>query len=106
MEKKEFKTIENTITNIQLVKGEFIPAEVSHIIMNLINEKINFHKIERLQIWEANHNCKTEHIDTRIEELEREKLIAKDLINKAKELGVKLRINGFLDISFIDTDRS
>ena len=44
METKEGKTGENAITNIQLVKGEFTPVEASHIIMNLISEKINFHK--------------------------------------------------------------
>lgn len=102
MEKKELRTIEDTTTNIQLVKGEFTPVEASQIIMNLISEKINFHKIERIQIWEANHNSKTEHIDTRIEELEKEKLVTKDLINKAKELGAKLKIDGFLEISLTE----
>lgn len=67
METKEIRTSENATTNIQLVKREFTPIEATHIIMNLIREKINFHKIERLQIWETNHNCKTEQIDARIE---------------------------------------
>ena len=105
METKEGKTGENAVTNIQLVKGEFTPVEASHIIMNLISEKINFHKIERLQIWEANHNCKTEQIDARIEELENEKLVAKQLISIAKELGAKLKINSSLEVSFTEVSR-
>ncbi len=58
---------------IQLVKGEFTPSEASHIVMSLIDEKINFHKIQRLQIWEGNHKCKTSQFDGRIAELEKRK---------------------------------
>lgn len=106
METKEIRTSENATTNIQLVKGEFTPIEATHIIMNLIREKINFHKIERLQIWETNHNCKTEQIDARIEELENEKLVAKNLIDNAKAIGAKLKINSFLEISFTEVSKS
>lgn len=106
METKAIRTNENATTNIQLVKGEFTTIEATHIIMNLIREKINFHKIERLQIWEANHNCKTEQIDQRIEELENEKLVATKLIANAKAIGSNLKINSFLEISFTEVSKS
>ena len=73
MEPKELTEIETTTQKIQLVKGEFTPSEASHIIMNLIDEKINFHKLQRLQMWEGNHKSKTDQLDGRIEELEKEK---------------------------------
>tara|TARA_R110001583_G_scaffold31463_5_gene107602 strand:+ start:464 stop:616 length:153 start_codon:yes stop_codon:yes gene_type:complete len=41
METKELKKTEEVSQKIQLVKGEFTPSEASHIIMNLIDEKIN-----------------------------------------------------------------
>jgi len=74
MEPKELTEIEITTQKIQLVKGEFTPSEASHIIMNLIDEKINFHKLQRLQMWEGNHKSKTEQLDGRIEELEKESI--------------------------------
>lgn len=99
MESKELKKTEKVAQKIQLVKGEFTPSEASHILVNLIDEKINFHKIQRLQIWEGDHKCKTDKLDGRIEELEKEKIIAKEFINSHRNLGQNLKINGILEIS-------
>jgi DNA-binding HxlR family transcriptional regulator len=99
METKELKQTEKSTQKIQLVKGEFTPSEASHIITNLLNDKINFHKIQRLQMWEGNHKCKTNKLDDRIKELEKEKAIAKEFINNIESLGKKLKINGVLEIS-------
>ena len=99
MKTQEVAKKEKVTQNIQLVKGEFTPSEASHILMNLIDEKINFHKIQRLQIWEGNHKCKTGDLDSRIDELLEEKKIAQDFINNTRGLGQNLRINGTLEIT-------
>lgn len=101
MEAKELTKNKKMKTKVQLVKGDFSPVEASQIILSLINEKINFHKIERLQIWEGNHNCETEPLDKRIEELENEKIIAKEIIEKAKRKGQQIKINGVLEITLL-----
>ena len=87
---------------IELVKGEFTPSEASHVVNSLINEKINFHKLQRLQVWEADHGCKTDNLDCRIEELEKEKEIARDFINKMRNSGKSLKISGTLHISIAE----
>ncbi len=99
METKELTQIEKTTQKIELVKGEFTPSEASDVIMKLIDVKINFHKIQRLQIWEGNHKCKTNQLDGRIQELEREKEIARDFIDSKRGLGLNLIINGTLELS-------
>ncbi len=99
MKTKEVAQIEKKMQQIQLVKGEFTPSEASHVIMNLIDEKINFHKLQRLQIWEGDHECKTSSLDGRIQELEKEKEIAREFINNSRSLGKNLKINGTLEIS-------
>ncbi len=99
MKTKEVAQIEKKMQQIQLVKGEFTPSEASHVIMNLIDEKINFHKIQRLQIWEGDDQCKTDHLDGRIQELEKEKEIARKFISNSRTLGKNLKINGTLEIS-------
>lgn len=99
MKTAEITKTENAVQKIQLVKGEFTPPEASHIVMSLIDEKINFHKIQRLQIWEGNHKCKTGQLDGRIAELEKEKETARAFINKMRGLGKKLKINGVLEIT-------
>jgi hypothetical protein len=99
METKESTKTEKATQKIQLVKGEFTPSEASHVIVNLIDEKINFHKIQRLQIWEGNHKCKTDQLDGRIKELEEEKRIAKEFINSLRASGQNLKINGVIEIT-------
>ncbi len=99
MDTKEMQTKEKVSQKIQLVKGEFTPSEASHIVIKLIDEKINFHKVQRLQIYEGNHKCETEELDARIKELEKERRIAKEFIKQTKGLGKNLKINGVLDIS-------
>lgn len=99
METKVAKNMKKTSQKIQLVKGEFSPSEASHIVIKLIDEKINFHKVQRLQMYEGNHHCETEELDGRIKELEEEKRIAKKFIGNTKDLGKRLKIDGVLHIS-------
>ena len=99
METKEIAKTEKATQFIQLVKGGFTPSEASHIINSLIDEKINFHKIQRLQIWEGNHKCETDQLDGRIKKLQNEKKIAHEFIDSARALGQNLKINGILEIS-------
>lgn len=102
MKTQELTTVETAKQNIQLVKGAFTASEAFDVINALIDEKINFHKIQRLQIWEGNHVCKTDHLDDRITELKQEKELARDFILKAKAKGSKLKINGILEITTAD----
>ena len=98
----ETKEVVKTTTGkqkIQLVKGAFSPAEASDIICGLIDEKINFHKLQRLTLWEGEHNCQTEQLDGRILELEEEKRIAKEFISRNREQQRPLKITGTLEIT-------
>lgn len=96
--KKAFKT-EIHAQEIQLVKGEFTPSQASDVIMALINQKINYHKIEGLQNWERNHKYDQEPLNNRINELEEEKRIAADFISKMREQGKNLKIKGIIEIT-------
>lgn len=101
METKELAKTEKIEQKIQLVKGEFTPSEASDVITSLLNEKINFHKLQRLQISEGNHGCETDQLDGRIKELEEEKRIAREYIAKIRENGKNLGINGILEITVV-----
>lgn len=99
METKKSPQQEKVAQKIQLVKGEFTPSEASHIIMNLLDEKIKFHKIQKFQIWQRDHQCKTDRLDGRIEELEKEREVTREFINSIRGLGQNLKINGILEIT-------
>ncbi|RZS93802.1 hypothetical protein [Aquimarina brevivitae] len=101
MKTEEVSKTKEVTQKIQLVKGEFTPSEAAHIVTNLIDEKINFHKLQRLQVWEGDHKRETNQLDNRIEELEKEKTIAKEYIKSLRASGKNLTINGTLEISAV-----
>ena len=98
-ERKELVKNEETTQKIQLVHGNFTPSEASHIIMSLLDEKINFHKIQRLQVLSGDQKSVTGDLDDRITELEKEKEIARAFISEKKMLGQRLQIDGVLKLS-------
>ncbi len=102
LETAEIVKDKESTQKIQLVKGEFSPSEASDIICALLDEKINFHKIQRLKLREGSHGCQTGQLDGRIAELEKEKQIAKDFIAKNREAGRNLKISGTLEITLAD----
>ena len=91
-----------TKQKIQLVDGTFSPSEANDVIQALLDEKINFHKLQRLSWCEGDNNANTKYPDDRIQELEKEKKIAKDFINSIRNEGKRLRIDGILKITLED----
>lgn len=94
------ETLVKTKQEVNLVEGEFTCSEAQFVINELINEKINFHKLQRLSLCEGDENCDTSYSTRRIQELENEKLIAKSYIDKARKKGYNVFINGVLEIRF------
>ncbi len=86
---------------VQLVKGEFTPSEASHVILSLLDEKINFHKIQRLQLWEGDHKYDTEPLKKRIKELEAEKVKIQEFLARSPATGKNIKINGILNVSLV-----
>jgi len=101
METKAATKNTETTQQIQLVKGEFTHSEASQVINALIDQKINFHKMQRLQNWEGNHSCETSELDGRIKELENEKQAAKQFLAKIKDEGLKLKMDGVIEIGVV-----
>ncbi|WP_091868689.1 hypothetical protein [Pricia antarctica] len=103
METKEVAKEVKTGQIIQLIKGEFSPSEASLIISTLIDQKINFHKMQRLQHWEGNHGFETSELDGRIKELVEEKRTAKEFFAAIKGEKRKLKIDGVIKIEDADS---
>ena len=84
------------------MKGEFTPSEACDIVEALIKQKVNFHKIQRLRLWEGNCESDTPGLDGRIGELIEDKKTAKTFINEARKKGMNIEINGSLEISYTE----
>ncbi len=90
------------IRKIQLVDGDFTVSEATDVIMSLINEKINFHKLQRLSLSEGFSGANTKYPDGRIGVLEHEKSEAKVFLDEVRKTGGTIKINGTLEISIIE----
>ncbi|WP_348724599.1 hypothetical protein [Tenacibaculum sp. 190524A05c] len=88
------QTLETVKTEqeINLIDNVFTAAEAATIINDVLNAKINFHKIKRLSIKEGNENDACEYDNGRIQELLNEQQIAKEFFSQARIQGKKLKI--------------
>ncbi|NEV93976.1 hypothetical protein G3567_07430 [Psychroflexus sp. YR1-1] len=87
---------------VKLVDGEFTPTQASDILIALIDQKINYHKIENLQHWEQDHNNDPKPYMMRIQELEKEKEAIDRYISEFRKAGKKLRVSGILTLKPVD----
>lgn len=101
MEDKKEINQENSL-HVQLVKGDFLPEKAIEIMIALLDQKINYHKIEGIQLWEKDHKNDQEPINNRIKELEKEKKKAINFLSKMKSSEKKIQINGMLSMRLAD----
>ena len=102
MHTQEMEPATATRQKVQLVKGAFTTSEAADIVGALIDEKINFHKIQRLQRWEGNHKSDTGDLNDRIAELEASRDQALAYISQMRKQGKVLQIRGTLELTFAE----
>lgn len=88
--------------NIELVNGEFSLNEANEVVLALLDQKLNFHKTKKFQLWTRNNNADFATLDKRIAELEKEKEIAEQFLKTHQGTPAKLRLDANLKISVID----
>lgn len=101
MKLEQEQSLAKTTQEVQLVEGQFTCSEAAFVINELLNEKINFHKLQRLSLCEGDENADTRYANNRIAQLENERKIAKAHIDKARQEGYDVFIDGVLDIRFV-----
>ena len=87
---------------VRLVDGTFTPIQAADIVSSLIEQKINFHKVENLQHWEKNHNNDAKPFIQRVKDLEEAEKNAKSFILSKEIRDKKIKIKGNLTISIED----
>lgn len=88
--------------SINLIDGRFTASQAADIINEVLEVKINFHKLQRLARTEGNilANCKFDN--GRIEELITEQIMAKDFLTQARLQGKKLKMQSTIHFSIED----
>ena len=88
--------------DLKLIEGEFTPSEALDIINGLIKQKINFHKVHRLSMFEGDVNCDTSIDDNRVTQLLKSKEDFRAFYKEAKALNKSIKVSGILEFELID----
>jgi hypothetical protein len=104
MEKTTIQVSEtgNTIImdqQLKLIEGTFSKREALDIICNVVDVKINFHKLERLSKREGNVNDACTYDNTRITELIKDKSDIKAFLASLEANGCNIKISSTIHIS-------
>lgn len=91
-----------TLQSIKLIQGIFTPSESSDILNEIIEKKINFHKIQKLKISEGNHDDPCSHDKARLSELEASKMRLGEIIKEVRSSGKRMSIKANISIEIVD----
>ncbi|MDX1666948.1 MAG: hypothetical protein R3350_06955 [Saprospiraceae bacterium] len=84
---------------IHLVNGQYTPSEASDVVNSLIEENVNFHKLQRWSLSVRDESADTSELNGRMSQLLQDKQTAEEFIAAARAQGYSVRINGTLEIS-------
>lgn len=95
-------TLDQATQKIDLIDGKFTVREANNIINDVLDVKINFHKIHRLTITEGNQNDACEYDNGRINTLIDQRRIANEYFDSLRAAGKTLKITSTINISVED----
>ncbi|MFQ3296916.1 MAG: hypothetical protein ACI9JT_000690 [Polaribacter sp.] len=93
---------ENTVImnkQLKLIEGSFSKREALNIVNNIVDVKINFHKLERLSKREGNVNDACTYDNTRITALLEDKAYIKEFLMSLEANGANIKISSTIHIS-------
>ncbi|WP_064966441.1 hypothetical protein [Tenacibaculum ovolyticum] len=93
---------ETTGKQLKLIDGKFTKKEVLNIIGDVVNLKINFHKLQRLSRTEGNINDECTYDNSRITELITDKAAMKAFLNSLEDNGCNIKVSSTIHISIED----
>ncbi|PKH53025.1 hypothetical protein CXF68_11010 [Tenacibaculum sp. Bg11-29] len=93
---------ETTDKQLKLIDGKFTKREVLNIIGDVVNLKVNFHKLQRLSRTEGNINDECSYDNSRITELITDKTNMKDFLNSLENNGRNIKVSSTIHVSIED----
>lgn len=83
---------------LKLIDGRFTKSEALNIINNVLDVKINFHKLQRLSKTEGNINDTCLYDNSRLNQLMKDKSAIKDYLNSLEIHGCNIKISSVINI--------
>jgi hypothetical protein len=90
---------ESVNQQLKLIEGKFTRGEALSIINNVVDVKLNFHKLQRLSITEGNMDDKCVYDNSRITELINDKADIKAFLSSLEGNDCNIKISSTIHIS-------
>jgi hypothetical protein len=87
------------IQKVQFLNGTYTPTEAREVILKVIDDQINYHKLQHLSSWIKDDSISPDSLENKITELKRRKRELSRLIREARAEGTKLTIDGGFNVS-------
>ena len=84
----------------QFMDDSLSPSEGRDVTSQMMDQFINFYKLQHLTQWEGNHSITTAIRDKKIQKLQNLKNELKAIANEARSNGYTMSIKGTLEIKF------
>jgi hemerythrin superfamily protein len=85
----------------KLVDGKFSPNDARKVMIELIQNKINFHS-RVIHMMEEHNEGKTAPHEKRIAQLKKSAETLKKVLLEADKKGMQLKVKGTIEITFLD----
>lgn len=86
--------------SLKLIEGQFEPSQARSLLFDLIGYKIRYHNSEAFSIKER-YNGDISYSLKRVSELKESLAKLEDILSYTVEKGLKLKVDSFIEISFV-----
>ena len=87
--------------SFKLIDGQFTPTEAVQVINALISSKINYHSMQKFSNVERFGKDQS-HSEKRIAALKKLKLSIKKVFDSAEKKGLKVKMDGLIEVTIIE----
>lgn len=83
-----------------LIRGSFTPSEAADVLLSLLNYKIKFHSIKRLNLQDHEQDIRAS--EERLLELTKFKQLVEQSVISAHHNFMEIKINGTIEIELVE----
>jgi hypothetical protein len=88
----------------KLIQGSFSPPEAADLLLSLLNYKIKFHSLKRLNLQDDEKNVHNSEV--RLIELANFKQVVEQIVIDAHHNNMEVRIKGDIEVELVESQRN
>ena len=92
----------DVIQEVKILNGTYPPSEARQLICSVIDNQINFYKLQHLSHWERNHKTGRDFLDQKVEELTNKRCELMEIIKQARLEGRQVTFGGCIELTIED----